>query len=123
VRQWAPSGEFSGTAAAGCDGPVGALCPGSLQPGVSGFHLVKPELGSRDEWIWSVPQRKSGPQPSAAEVERLLADGERLRRRSEELTREASEIERRLAELYGSGSLSDRRKNDRRRKAPRLPGK
>jgi anti-sigma factor RsiW len=70
-----------------------------------------------------VLQRKSGPQASAAEVERLLADGERLRRRSEELAKEAIEIEHRLADLYGTGSLSDRRKNDRRRKPPRLRGK
>ena len=70
-----------------------------------------------------MPQRKSGPQSSADEVERLLAEGEKLRRRSAELARGATEIERRLAELYGSGSLSDRRKQDRRIKRPRLPGK
>lgn len=68
-------------------------------------------------------QRKSGPQPSGDEIERLLAEGEKLRRKSAELAMEASEIERRLAELYGSGSLSDRRKLDRRTKRPRLRGK
>jgi hypothetical protein len=52
-----------------------------------------------------------------------LAEGEKLRRRSAELTMEANEIERRLAELYGSGSISDRRKADRRKKLPRLRGK
>jgi hypothetical protein len=70
-----------------------------------------------------VPQRKSGPQSSADEVERLLADGEKLRRKSAELAKEATEIARRLAELYGSGSISDRRKQDRRSKRPRLRGK
>jgi hypothetical protein len=70
-----------------------------------------------------VAQRKSGPQLSSGEVDRLLAEGEKLRRRSAELTMEANEIERRLAELYGSGSISDRRKADRRKKLPRLRGK
>jgi hypothetical protein len=70
-----------------------------------------------------VPQRKSGPQSTAGEIDRLLAEGEKLRRKSVELAKEASEIERRLADLYGSGSISDRRKNDRRRKLPRLRGK
>jgi hypothetical protein len=70
-----------------------------------------------------LPQRKSGPQSNVDEVERLLAEGEKLRRKSAELAREATDIERRLAELYGSGSLSDRRKQDRRTKPPRLRGK
>ena len=70
-----------------------------------------------------MPQRRSGEQRSASEVERLLADGEKLRRRSAELAEEAAQIERGLAELYGTGSISDRRKIDRRKKPPRLRGK
>jgi hypothetical protein len=70
-----------------------------------------------------VPQRKSGPQSNVDEVEQLLAEGEKLRRKSAELAREAIDIERRLAELYGSASISDRRKQDRRTKRPRLRGK
>ncbi len=87
-----------------------------------GFHFVKSERAGT-QWIWSVPPRKSGPHLSTGEVDRLLAEGEKLRRRSAELAREATEIERRLAELYGSGSMSDRRKSDRRKKWPRLRGK
>jgi hypothetical protein len=119
MRQWAEI--FGGS------GPTprldGSLCAASPRRESRISIFRQPNDRHSFKRIWSVPQRRSGGQPSLTEVDRLLAEGEKLRRRSAELANEAADIERRLAGLYDTGGISDRRKAERRKKAPRLRGK